>query len=82
MTLNLTKNQELKTKNKTDSVERFVIFVAGGTRPIVAYSNFSRAEHLALVFAGLVNVPMEVFDSLKEICYFVEPHELIRPSVH
>lgn len=62
--------------------ERFVVFVAGGKRPIISCSNYQRAERLALVFAGLTNVRMEVFDSLKEICYFVEPFEAKRPNVH
>ena len=82
MSLNSTKNQELNTENKNDSAERFIIFVAGGRHPIVSFTNFSRAERLALVFAGLVNERMEVFDSLKEICYFIEPTEAKRPYVH
>lgn len=56
-------------------LQRFVVFVAGGKRPIIAFENFARAEQLALVFAGLTNVRMEVFDSAKEICYFVEAAE-------
>jgi hypothetical protein len=56
-------------------LQRFVVFVAGGRRPIIAFENFARAERLAVVFAGLTNVRMEVFDSAKEICYFVEPAE-------
>lgn len=55
--------------------ERFVVFVAGGKRSIISCSNYKRAERLALLFAGLTNVRMEVFDSFKEICYFVEPAE-------
>lgn len=82
MSLNSTKNQELNTENKSNPAERFVVFVAGGVRPIIACSNFYQAERLALFFAGLVNVRMEVFDSLKEICYFIEPSELIRSFVH
>jgi hypothetical protein len=62
--------------------ERFVVFVAGGKHPIISFENFARAEHLALLFAGLAGVRMEVFDSSKEICYFVEPFEAKRPLVH
>ena len=58
-----------------ETLLRFVVFVAGGKRPIIAFENFARAERLAIVFAGLVNVRMEVFDSGREICYFVEPAE-------
>jgi hypothetical protein len=57
----------------SESLQRFVVFVAGGKRPIISFENFARAERLALFFARLVNVRMEVFDSTKEICYFVEP---------
>lgn len=53
--------------------KRFVVFIAGGKCPIISFENFSRAENLALRFAGLLNVQMEVFDSLKETCYFIEP---------
>ena len=60
--------------------ERFIVFVAGGKRPIISCSNYHRAESLALVFAGLTKVRMEVFDSLKEICYFVEPNESESPE--
>ncbi|MGI8542933.1 MAG: hypothetical protein ACR2MD_05575 [Aridibacter sp.] len=62
--------------------KRFVIFVAGGKRPIISCSNFSRAERLAVKFAGLLNVRMEVFDSVKEICYFIEPFESNGSFVH
>ena len=55
--------------------ERFVVFVVGGKYPIISFSNFARAERLALLFAGLVNARMEVFDEVKGICYFVEPSE-------
>ena len=57
------------------ALQRFVVFVAGGKRPITSCSNFARAERLALIFAGLTNVRMEVFDDDKGICYFVEPSE-------
>lgn len=56
-------------------LSRFVVFVAGGKHPIISFENFARAERLALVFAGLACVRMEVFDSGREICYFVEPSE-------
>lgn len=60
----------------TDTVEeRFIVFVAGGKCPVTGFENLSRAERLALRFAGLLNVRMEVFDSLKETCYFIEPAE-------
>ncbi len=62
------------TANNLDS-QRFVVFIAGGKRPITSYSNFERAERLALVFAGITNVRMEVFDDVKGVCYFVEPSE-------
>ncbi len=53
--------------------QRFVVFVAGGKRPIISFENFARAERLAVFFADLINVRMEVFNSVKEICYFVSP---------
>lgn len=62
--------------------QRFVVFVAGGKRPIISCSNFARAERLAVFFADLINVRMEVFDSVKEICYFVEPAPLVSALVH
>lgn len=62
--------------------QRFVVFVAGGKRPIVSFENFARAERLAVFFADLINVRMEVFDSVKEICYFVEPAPLVSALVH
>jgi len=61
---------------------RFIVFVAGGKRPIVSFENYKRAERLALCFAGLTNVRMEVFDSLKEICYFIEPSEAKGSLIH
>jgi hypothetical protein len=61
---------------------RFVVFVAGGKNPIISFSNFDRAERLAVFFADLINVRMEVFDSKKEICYFVEPAPLSSALVH
>lgn len=63
-------------------LQRFVVFVAGGKHPIISFENFARAERLALVFARLVEVRMEVFDSSKEICYFVEPSEATASQVH
>jgi len=62
--------------------QRFVVFVAGGKRPIISFENFARAERLAVFFADLINVRMEVFDSVKEICYFVEPAPLLSALVH
>jgi hypothetical protein len=62
--------------------QRFVVFVAGGKRPIISFENFARAERLAVFFADLINVRMEVFDSVKEICYFVEPAPLASALVH
>ena len=64
------------------SPERFVIFVAGGRCPIISFENFVRAERMAVFFADLTNVRMEVFDSAKEICYFVEPATLHSALVH
>ena len=55
--------------------DRFVVFVASGKRPIISFENYKRAERLALLFAALTRVRMEIFDSLKETCYFVEPAE-------
>ncbi len=57
------------------ALQRFVVFVAGGKRPITSVENFAQAERLALIFAGITNVRMEVFDDDKGICYFVEPSE-------
>ncbi len=62
--------------------QRFVVFVAGGKRPITSFENFARAERLAVFFADLTGVRMEVFDSVKEICYFVEPAPLASALVH
>jgi len=62
--------------------QRFVVFVAGGKHPIVSFENFARAERLAVFFADLTGVRMEVFDSVKEICYFVEPAPLASALVH
>ncbi|MBA4121597.1 MAG: hypothetical protein H0X72_03930 [Acidobacteria bacterium] len=62
--------------------QRFVVFVAGGKRPIISFENFARAERLAVFFADLINVRMEVFNSVKEICYFVEPAPLASALVH
>lgn len=73
---------EQNTAIRNDSPERFIVFVATKERPIVSFSNFERAERLAMIFARLANVRMEVFDSEKEICYFVEPSEMTRPTVH
>ncbi len=77
-----TVNIEEKPEIKNESPERFIVFVATKERPIVSFSNFERAERLAMIFARLTNVRMEVFDSEKEICYFVEPSEMKRPIVH
>ena len=53
--------------------QRFVVFVAGGKQLIISFENFERAERLAVFFADLTGVRMEVFDSVKGICYFVSP---------
>jgi hypothetical protein len=76
--LNTCKNQKLSGKQvyvMGSSKERFVVFVAGGKHPVIRFENFSRAESLAVSFAGLLNMRMEVFDSVKETCYFIEPAE-------
>lgn len=73
---------EQNTEIKNDLPERFIVFVAARARPIVSFSNFERAERLAIIFAWLAKTRMEVFDSEKEICYFVEPTEVKRPTVH
>lgn len=62
--------------------QRFVVFVAGGKRPIISFESFVRAERLAIFFADLTGVRMEVFDPVKEICYFVEPAPLVSALVH
>jgi glutamate synthase domain-containing protein 1 len=64
------------------SPDRFVIFVAGGGYPIISFKNFARAERIAVFFADLTNVRMEVFDSVKEICYFIEPAQINSALVH
>ncbi len=74
MSANLAKNKSLP--------QRFVVFVAGGKSPIISFENFERAERLAVFFADLINVRMEVFDSVKEICYFVESAPLASALVH
>lgn len=73
---------EGKTEIRNDLPKRFIVFVAAKERPIISFSNFERAERLAIIFAGLTNVQMEVFDSEKEICYFIEPSEMKFPTVH
>lgn len=73
---------EQNTEIKNDLPERFIVFVATKERPLVSFSNVDRAERLAMIFARLTNTRMEVFDSEKEICYFVEPSEMIPLSVH
>jgi len=62
--------------------ERFIVFVAGGKHPIVSCSNFARAERLAVIFANLTSVRMEVFDSAKDVCYFIEPAPRVGALVH
>ena len=81
MTENIVKMNE-NVEKRNDSRERFIVFVAARMRPIVSFSNFEQAERLAMIFARLANVRMEVFDSEKEICYFVKPSEMTRPTVH
>ncbi len=71
-----------KTIKNNNSKERFVVFVAGGKRPIISCSNFSQAERLAVKFAGILSVRMEVFDSVKETCYFIEPFESKGSLIH
>jgi hypothetical protein len=73
---------EAKTNIKNDSPERFIVFAASGKHPLISFPNFVRAERLAIIFAVLTNARMEVFDSEKEICYFVEPSEANRLSIH
>lgn len=73
---------EGKSKVKNDAAERFIVFIARGMHPLVSFSNFARAERLAVRLAGLTNARMEIFDSEKEICYFVEPSEANRFSIH
>ena len=85
MNLNLTQIEPATTANLADSKslpQRFVVFVAGGKHPIISFENFAPAERLAVFFADLINVRMEVFDSVKEICYFVEPAPLVSVLVH
>ena len=65
-----------------DFGERYVIFVAGGELPIISFANYFRAELLAIIFARLTNTRMEVFDSKKELCYFVEPTETEQSFIH
>ena len=68
-------------QNKCSS-QRYVVFVAGGRHSIISFENFARAERLAVFFADLINVRMEVFDQAKEICYFIEPAPLSSALVH
>ena len=62
--------------------QRFVVFVAGGKCSIISFENFERAERLAVFFAELTGIRMEVFDSVNEICYFVEPAPFCSALVH
>ncbi len=73
---------KMKTTENNSAKERFVVFVAGGKRPIISFINFPQAERLAVKFAGLLSVRMEVFDSVKETCYFIEPFESKGSLVH
>ena len=76
MNINFVENRATTGESNTDgesSPRRFVVFVAGGKSPIVSFENFAPAERLAVFFADLTNIRMEVFDSAKEICYFVSP---------
>ena len=85
MNLNLTEIKPTMSANLAENKslpQRFVVFVAGGKRPIISFENFERAERLAVFFADLTGVQMEVFDSLKEICYFVEPAPLCSALLH
>ena len=85
MNLNLIETNSAAAANLAEDEgvpQRFVVFVAGGKRPIISFENFARAERLAIFFADLTGVRMEVFDSLKEICYFVEPAPLVSALVH
>ncbi|MBA3632475.1 MAG: hypothetical protein H0W58_06670 [Acidobacteria bacterium] len=65
----------MKTAENNSAKERFALFVAGGKRPIISFLTFPQAERLAVKFADLLNVRMEVFDSVKETCFFIEPFE-------
>ena len=60
---------------KKSDLQRFIVFVAGGEHPLISFSNYQRAERLAIIFARLANARMEVLDSQKEVCYFVEPDD-------
>ncbi len=85
MNINFVENRATTGESNTDvesSPRRFVVFVAGGRSPIISFENFVRAERLAVFFADLSNVRMEVFDSAKEICYFVEPAPLCSALIH
>ena len=85
MNVNLTEIEPAMSANLAENKslpQRFVVFVAGGKSPIISFENFERAERLAVFFADLINVRMEVFDSVKEICYFVEPAPLASALVH
>ena len=85
MNVNLTEIEPTMSANFAENKsvpQRFVVFVAGGKHPIISFENFARAERLAVFFADLTGVRMEVFDSVKEICYFVSPcaaGERVRP---
>ncbi len=85
MNINFVENRATTGESYTDgesSPRRFVVFVAGGRSPIISYENFAPAERLAVFFADLTNIRMEVFDSAKEICYFVEPAPLCSALIH
>lgn len=85
MNLNLVETNPTGNANLAEDTvvpQRFIVFVAGGKRPIISFENFARAERLVVFFADLTGVRMEVFDSVKEICYFVEPAPLASALVH
>ncbi len=71
----------INVQNKC-TLPRFAVFVAGGRHSIISFEDFARAEQLAVFFADLTNVRMEVFDSAKEICYFIEPTPFLSALVH
>ncbi len=73
--IKLSINSSINSSIKKSDLHRFMVFVAGGEHPLISFSNYQRAERLAIIFARLANARMEVFDSEKEVCYFVEPNE-------
>jgi hypothetical protein len=73
----LASNIRIAVKNAVDKsnrpLSRFVVYRAGADAATASSRNFTTAEHLARFLAKVLKTKMEVFNSEKEISYFIEP---------